>query len=138
MATNAEIISRALRELNVIAETDNASAEQGRDGVTKLNGMMSLWREQGIDMGYYDQTSSSGTCPIPVQYENHVSTNLAIAMASQYGATVSQELATVANAYETSLLRKAINNQLAKVDLGNLPRGAGQRGTRYNIDRDSI
>ena len=46
MATNSEIITDALREINVISEVDSASAEQGSTGLTKLNRMIALWRVQ--------------------------------------------------------------------------------------------
>ncbi|MFM2115592.1 MAG: hypothetical protein RI908_1333, partial [Actinomycetota bacterium] len=40
MATNLEIITDALRELNVISEIDTPSAEQGAHALRKLNDLL--------------------------------------------------------------------------------------------------
>ena len=137
MSTNLQIISRALRELNVIAENQNASTEQGSQCLVKLNNMLELWKEQGIDFGWYKQSSTAGTAPIPEAHELAVTTNLAIVCASQYGATVSQELATVADKTYGIILAKAQREELDNVDMSHLPEGAGHYGNRYDINTDS-
>lgn len=134
--TNLQIINRALRELNVINETEDASPEQGRDCLAKLNGMLAMWKEVGIDFGWSQQTKTTGTAPIPELNEIGVHTNLAVLCASQYGATVSQALATVADRAYGLLLSKATREELDNVDMSHMSEGSGHSGNRYNINSD--
>ena len=134
--TNLDLINRALRELNVINEMQDASAEQGRDCLAKLNGMLALWQEVGIDFGWSRQTTTTGNAPIPELYELPVHTNLAILCASQYGATVSRELAAVADKGYSMMLSKAQREELDNVSMSHMPDGSGHSGNRYNINTD--
>ena len=136
MSTNLELINRALRELNVIAENHNASAEQGSQCLTKLNNMLELWKEMGIDFGWYEQTSTAGTAPVPDYAELAVVNNLAIVCASQYGATASAELVAVADRAYSALLSKSIREQLDNADMSHMPSGSGHYGSRYDIYSD--
>lgn len=123
--TNADLIADALRELNVISEIQTPSAEQYAHALRKLNQMLAKWLEDGIEFGFYPQSSASDTCPIPDYAETGVTLALAIACASNYGATVSQELgATAASAYET-ILRTSINARLPVGRMLNRPCGEG-------------
>lgn len=136
--TNLELINRALRELNVISEGENASPEQGSQCLAKLNGMMEVWRENGIDFGWYAQSATSGTAPVPQYAELAVHTGLAILCASQYGASVSPETEAIADRTYNVLLRQAINNELDNVDMSHLPEGSGHfSGVSYNITTDA-
>ena len=135
--TNLDLINRALRELNVINEREDASAEQGNDCLAKLNGMLELWKESRIDFGWSRQTSTAGVAPIPFLYEVPVHTNLAILCASQYGASVSSELATVADRGYNMLLSKAAREELESVDMSHMPQGLGKSDRGYNINTDT-
>jgi hypothetical protein len=136
MSTNLELINRALREINVISETEDASTEQGTQCLKKLNNMLELWKENGIDFGWYEQDSTAGDAPVPDFCELAVVNNLAIVCASQYGASVSTELATVAERTYRILLRKAISEELDNTDMSHMPEGAGHYGNRYDINTD--
>jgi hypothetical protein len=135
--TNLQIINRALRELNVINETEDASPEQGRDCLAKLNGLMEIWKDVGIDFGWSYQASTSGNAPIPDYAELTVHTNLAILCASQYGATVSGELAAVADRLYSRILSKFTSESLDNLDMSHMPSGSGNEGSGYNINSDS-
>jgi len=123
--TNADLIADALRELNVISEIQTPSAEQFAHALRKLNQMMARWLEDGIDLGFFPQTSPSEDCPVNDYAELGVTLNLAIAVASNYGATVSAELGISAeNAYAT-ILRTAMNAALPVNEMLTRPRGSG-------------
>lgn len=92
MISNVNLIAGALRDLGVIAETETPSAEQGATGLTNLNQMLFAWEVQDIDLGYFTQSSTSDTCPIPEYSEQGVQASLALKLAPIYGATVSAEL----------------------------------------------
>ena len=134
--TVLDLINRALREINVIAETEDASAEQGTQCLAKLNNMLDVWEEDGIVLGWFEQSSTSEDSPLPLSAELAVTSNLAIVCASQYGATVSTELATVADDTYTRLLNKAIRESLDNADMSHMPEGAGHYGNRYDINTD--
>jgi len=123
--TNADLIADALRELNVISEIQTPSAEQYAHALRKLNQTMAKWLEDGIEFGFYPQTQASDPCPIPDYAELGVTLNLAIAVASNYGATVSVELgATASGAYDT-ILRTAMHARLPVGRMVNRPCAEG-------------
>lgn len=136
--TNAQIIGDALREINVISEIGAISSEQGSYGLRKLNQMMEVWRENGIDVGYFAQTSTTATCPIPDWAEGAVTASLAVMCAPKYGASVSAEMALVADQALTMVQRKAINEGLRNADMTHMPIGQGWYGDGYyNINTDT-
>ena len=63
--TNTQVITRALREINVINEVQAPTAEQGAQALSKLNSLMEAWKEDSLDVGYFEQSTTSDTCPIP-------------------------------------------------------------------------
>lgn len=122
---NSDLISDALREISVLDETETASAEQGATGLRKMNQLMADWEESGIKLGYFSQTTLSDTCPIPLYAESGVITNLAIKLASSYGAKVSIELASAGLDGLSTILRTAMNDALPQADMQNRPFGEG-------------
>ena len=134
--TNLQVINDALREINVISEVDDASSEQGKYALRKLNQMMEVWRESDVEVGYFAQTSTTGTCPIPDWAELAVTQGLAIACASKYGATVSAEMIAVADAAVHMLKRKTINEKLDNTDMSHMPPGTGHIGAGYDINSE--
>ena len=123
--TNADLIADSLRELNVISEIQTPSAEQYAHALRKLNQVMAKALEDGIEIGFYPQTSASDPCPIPEYAELGITLLLAIAVASNYGATVSAELgATASSAYDT-ILRTSISARMPVGRMLNRPCGEG-------------
>ena len=136
--STVDVINSALREINVISEQDTADANQGAYALSRLNQMMSVWKEDSIDVGYFSLANTSGDCPIPEYAELAVILGLAIACASKFGATISQELASVASSSVSSLRRKLISEGLDNADMTFLPRGAGHFGNSYDIENDTF
>jgi hypothetical protein len=138
MPTTLAVIEDALREINVISEVDSASSEQGSFALRKLNQMMALWEERDINnLGWYPQPNTSGTIPIPDYAELAVTTGLAIALAPKYGASISAELAAVAQSAFSTVQRKSISEKLDNADMSHLPFGTAETQGRYDIERDS-
>ena len=136
MATNSDIITDALRELNVIGETEAASADQGSYGLTALNRMIEAWTEGDIEIGFFKQSATSDTITIPEWAEFGVVTNLATRIASHYGATVSPELAIAAREGKRVILRKSIVEKTKTADLSQMPLGEGKYRFGRNILTD--
>lgn len=136
--TNAQLIGDALREINVISEVGAISAEQGSYALRKLNQMMEVWRENGIDVGYFAQTSTTDTCPIPDWVEGAVTLSLGLVCAPKYGASISAEMAAAGDQAMTMVQRKAINEGLQNTSMTHLPIGTGHIGDGYyNINTDT-
>jgi hypothetical protein len=137
MTTNLEVIGDALREINVISEVDTPSAEQGSYALRRLNQMMELWKEQDIEIGWFAQTKTGDTIPIPDWCEMAVTNALAILIAPKYGATVSAELVATTDIAVTAIKRKSISEKLDNADMSHLPEGAGWRRSNWDIITDS-
>lgn len=135
--TNTQVITRALREINVINEVQAPTAEQGSQALEKLNSLMEAWKEDSLNLDYFEQTTTTDTCPIPDYAENAVIHALAMELAPQYGASISGETATKTGYYMKILRRKIQNENLDNSDLTHLPAGQGRWHGRYDIASDS-
>jgi len=135
MTTNVEIITDALREINVIHELETPSAEQGKYSMRRLNLMIEAWTEDGIDLGYFPQTDTTATIQIPAWAEAGVIAKLAIRLAPHYGATVSQELIDDAETGYSMILRKSLVEKNRPADMSHMPLGMGGRGRNILTDR---
>ena len=135
--TNTQVIARALREINVINEVQAPTAEQGTQALAKLNTLMEAWKEDSIDVGYFEQSTTADTCPIPDYAEGAVIQALAIECAPQYGINISTEAAAKLNYYMKTLRRKLMVERLDNADMTHLPGGAGHFGGRYDISTDN-
>lgn len=134
MTTNSDVIGDSLREINVIGETDTPSAEQGAYGLRKLNELMESWTQNGINLGYFAQTSTTDACPIPPWALMGVECALAIAMAANYGKSISPELAAKAQIGYAPITRNAALNVIQPLDDRHLPWGSGHYGRGWDIN----
>lgn len=134
MATNLTIIEDALRDIGVISEIDSASPEQGAFGLRRLNQIMEVWKEQDIDFGWFAQTSTTDTIPVPDWAELGVTEALAIAMAPTMGASVSTELVALASISLGMIKRKSISEKLKNADMSHMSQGSGHYRHGYNIN----
>ncbi len=137
MTTNLTIIEDSLRDIGVISEIDSASAEQGSFCLRKLNQFMEVWKEDGVDIGYFAQGTTTDDIPIPDWAEIGVTAALSIAIAPNYGASVSPELIAIAEATGGMILRKSLAEKLTGLDMSHLPVGAGNYRGNRNIITDS-
>lgn len=138
MTTNLTIIEDALRDIDVISEIESASAEQGSFCLRRLNQMMELWKEHDIDIGWFSQSSTADTIPVPDWAELGVISSLAIAIAPTYSASISLELAAIAEVSAGTILRKSLSEKLTGASMSHLPVGAGKYyRSRRNILTDS-
>ena len=135
--TNLELITDALREINVINEVQSASAEQGTQCLKKLNQLMEIWKEDSLNIGWFKQTDTSADAPVPDYAETAVMLALGVRAAPQYGASISVEYAAALTMALKVLRRKLIVEGLDNTDMTHLPEGTGHWGSRYNITSDT-
>lgn len=129
----SDLISDSLREIGVLDETESASAEQGADGLRKLNQLMELWEEAGIRLDYFPQTALSSVAPIPIYAEIGVTAALAILLAPTYSAKVSPELAAIATSSYETIVKKAVIDRLPVATMQNRAVGEGDHRRVGNI-----
>lgn len=136
MSTNIQIITRSLLDLNVIAEGTTPTADQGAFCLAALNALMETWDEDEKRLGFFHQSATGDTCPIPPWAEKGVAAALALDVAAHYGATVSAELGKKYDDGMAVISRQVIRQQLAGgLDMTHMPAGDGRRSS--NIETDS-
>jgi len=125
-ATNLDLITSALRKLNVIDETEAPSAEQGVQGLAAVNDMMADMYADGIRLGWFPQTDLSATAPIADENIRGVKYLLTVELGGEYDLQVPQYvLTTAANAY--ARLAKG-SQQYFEASMDGLPMGDAQYG----------
>ncbi len=132
--SNVTLIGDALRSINVISESEEPSPEQGAYCLRQLNQMLATWEVDHIPLGYFSQSDTSGTCPIPEWAEQGVTYKLAIRIAGHYGAEPTPSVLEAADSGHMTILRTVMNLQLEGADMRHLPAGSGKLyGDDYEI-----
>lgn len=137
MATNLELITDALREINVINEVQTPTGEQGEQSLRKLNRMMEMWKDDDIDVGWFAQSDTTDTAPVPDWAEMAVVLALSVRLAPQYGATLSSETVAALNSALNIVRRKSIKEKMDNADMSHMPIGQGHFDSRYDIQNDT-
>ena len=137
MTTLVQIVGDALRELNVIPEGVEPDGDQGKHGLRRLNQMLEMWTEDGVELGHFKQSSTTADITIPEWAELGVIMMLAIQLAPHYGASISPELIDSADRAYGTLLRKSVVEKTQPLNMNHLPVGDGQWGRGRNILTDT-
>jgi hypothetical protein len=121
MATTAiQIIGRALRLINVIDANEAIEANIAQDTLETLNGMLAEWHEAQIGLPDYSFATLTDTLATDAADREAIAYQLAIRVAPEYGRSLSQEAAVIA---EASMARLRLRYfQPGKSDLSELPR----------------
>lgn len=128
MATNLEIITDALRLLNVINNIQAPTSEQSSQGLTALNDMLADWQEDGIELGYYPQTSLAATIPVQDQYLRGIKYNLAEELSTSYGTELLPKAQQIAAKSYARLAKETL--EVVESSMDHLPSGY----TYYDIN----
>jgi hypothetical protein len=123
-----EIVTDALRDINVIGETQSASAEHGSTAVRKLNELMASLAEDGIDLGFAPVANTAATIDLPLGAVSTIKALLSVACASIYGAEISAQVAGKAESGYNRLLGQAVSMQIERAQSNTLPYGNSQYG----------
>lgn len=139
MTTNVQLIGDSLRLLGVIAETETPSAEQGAHALRVLNRMLEAWTEGNVQLGWFEQSSTTATAPIPKWAEHGVVSKLAQALNATYPSAqlAPQVFDDSQNGYGM-ILRKSIAEVMKPARMDHLPRGTGNLGAGYDISTDTF
>lgn len=131
------LVSDSLRLLGVIGETDSLSSEQGALGLRVMNRMLEQWTEDGVELGWFEQSDGTQDAPLPKWAELGVVSRLAQALRAYYPASTLEPwvMNDDLNGYG-SLLRKSVQEQMEGADMSHLPSGSGKFGAGYDITTD--
>lgn len=133
MATNLSVITAAYRIAGVLNLTEVPNAAEGADGLSKLNDMMEDWEENdGIELGYYPQTSLSATIPVEDKYLRGIKYNLAMAVAADNGFDLTMGNMKIASDTH-GRLAKATTEEIS-TNMNHMPMGGGR--SRYDINTE--
>src|SRR5689334_18271872 len=120
-----EVVTDALRNIGVLGVTDTPDAEQGADGVRKLNELMSSLAEDGIDLGYAQSSSTADTIVLPLGSVSTIKALLSLRMAPLYGADIPVAISDSASSGYQRMLVQAINSSMLPTRL-NMAGGAAR------------
>jgi len=135
MTTNTALITNALREPQIIADGQTASASELAIGLKELNNMMAMWAVDDKDIGYFPQDTGSDTCPIPIWSEQAVQSNLSINLCAVFKFPVSTETAKRAIEGANFIAKMVINSKLEGANMDTMP--LGSNSVRKNILTDN-
>lgn len=129
---NSELIADGLRKLGVIRMDEAPDDTQAAQALTRLNQVMAMNAEETLNFpSWVGQTDLTATAPLPEWSRLYVSSALAIALAPDYGISISPELAALHDSARTMALRKKLNEQLQPVEINTLPIAEGELRSKY-------
>ena len=105
MATNLDVITTALRIVNIIDENQPATPELAAEGLEAMNDLLADWEADGIELGYFPQTILADTSPIEDQDLRGVKYNLALEIAARKDGKVTQAAIAVASVSKARLAK---------------------------------
>jgi hypothetical protein len=127
VTTNVTIIGDALRLLGVLAEGQSVSPEQGSNALRALNQILEAWTEDGVEIGYFAQSDTTATIPIPAWAEMGVTSRLAQRLHADYPSA--QMPSWVHDNTQNGvglIVRKCMVERLKPANMDHMP-GAGYR-----------
>jgi hypothetical protein len=126
MITAIDMITDALRLVNVIDENETPSAEQGVSALRTLNQLMRDWEADGIRLGWVTIEELSDELQIRPMDERGIKFNLAVELAGGYGIDPLPWVAENAHKSYSRLAKGAI--QHTEMSLDHLPEADAYRG----------
>lgn len=132
--SNLQVITDSLRLAGVIHEIETPSNEDAQDALRRLNDLLLGWkRRNGIDLGFYPQTSLSANIPIDDEYFETVTLQLAMRIGEHWGTGIDQMVIARASDLWRSLLAEFSGPEPA-----NLRHAPGRHRSGYDIDSDTF
>lgn len=130
--TVLQLITGACQICNIIDETQSPSASMSAEAVWVLNNMLANWAADGVDLGWYDASSSSLTATCPLQEADNDAVELCLAgrLAARKGIQLSaQTLALIESEYAKLVKR---TRAWPEANLSELPSPQGPFGGNRN------
>lgn len=135
MATVLDVVTGALKLLEVRTAESPITASESQDGLEALNDMMNEWNVDGIDIGYESVDSSDAELFVKLGSIGAMKANLAIYIAPEYGRVVTLDLQKRADRSKKALRASIPLNDSQMPDT--LPVGSGNEDNHHTSDGDS-
>ncbi len=135
MATVLDIVTGALKLLEVRVAESAITPSESQDGLEALNDMMNEWIVDGIDVGYEALTDTDDEIFVSLGAIGAMKANLAIYIAPEYGRTPSAALIARARRSKISLRASIPLNPAQFPDT--LPVGSGNEDDHFSSDGDA-
>lgn len=130
-----ELVARALRLIKVLDPNEAIEASDYETARFALNTMMARIEADGISVGWQDVDNPADELPLPPEAVEAIAYNLAIALADEYGQSITPSIATKAEQGLSSLYRDVLNaNPIINRSSGPLPSNGWPY---YNIRSDT-
>lgn len=130
-----ELVARALRLIKVLDPNEAIEASDYETARFALNAMMARIEADGISVGWQDVDNPADELPLPPEAVEAIAYNLAIALADEYGQSITPSIATKAEQGLSSLYRDVLNaNPIINRSSGPLPSNGWPY---YNIRSDT-
>ena len=127
MATNSDYIASAMRLAQILAEGETPSAEQGADMLAAMNDMMASMAEDGIDLGYSPQSSTTDTLLINLGSREAVKYLLAARACALFEKPIPPIVAQFAQDGYKTMLRTALYQEMQPSTFEQSPFNTGRR-----------
>lgn len=136
MATNREVITDALIEINVLDANETAATEDAMLGLRAMNRMFALLAADGIELGYPPQSSLADEFPLDEATQAQIHYLLAVALKPSFpAAQADQTLFALAGAARSQLLRTAVLANRQETSVTHAPLGERSAWV-YNVITD--
>lgn len=122
--TNLQIITNALRKAGIVDETLSPSTTQQSNALAVMNGYFAMRAADGLNLGYYPQTSTGATFPCRDEFAYGMTLLLARQLASDCGQPIEDPTLNAEIDKADAILAKAAR-PVMESDLGELPRPQG-------------
>lgn len=135
MATVLEVVTGALKLLEVRTAESPVTPSEAQDGLESLNDLMNEWNIDGINVGYESLSSTTDELHVDLGSIGAIKANLAVYIAPEYGRFVTPTLQMRADRSKKSM-RNAINMNPSQYP-DTLPIGSGNEGNQSGADGDT-
>lgn len=133
MSRNRDVVTAALRMLQVLDSTETASNEDAQQGLQQMNDMFALLAGDGADLGWPPQDNLSDDFPMDATVEAQTKPLLALHLHAFYPSVNLPEIVPIQARRALSQIQRTIVLQnLEEADLRNIPLGEANFG-RENI-----
>ena len=134
MATVLDVVTGALKLLEVRTAESPVTAAEAEDGLTALNDMMNEWNIDGVNVGYETLDEITDELFVDLGAIGAIKANLAVYIAPEYGRLVNDTLVARADRSKNSLRTSIPLNSSEFPDT--LPIGSGNEDNNFVADGD--
>lgn len=120
-----DIVTGSLRATGIIGETQSPSAEQGQAAVTRLNDLMFLWAERGVDLGWNTKATTADTVILPLGWVHGIKAQLGELLSNDYGVDPPVTVLRDADESRNMMNRQALQMAFSPPNLQAMPLGRG-------------